>query len=35
MSYGKIASKDFLTNKISYELKLAFENEVNENFTVS
>ncbi|HOZ89628.1 MAG: transporter [Bacteroidia bacterium] len=35
MSYEKIASKDFQTNNISYELKLAFENEVNENFTVS
>lgn len=35
MSYGKFASKDFLTNKISYELKLAFENEVNQNFTIS
>lgn len=35
VSFQKLATKEFRGNKIPYELKLAFENELNEKFTIS
>ena len=35
VSFQKLAAKEFRGNKIPYELKLAFENELNEKFTIS
>lgn len=34
ISFDKLASKDFQSSKIPYELKLAFENEINSQFSL-